>query len=161
MPDALDGFDRKILQLVQRDCHMKAELIAEAVGLSASAVQRRLKRMRTDKIITAEIAVVDRKAIGRPMTFVAGLEIERENYSALAKFRAWADKQDEIQQAYYVTGSTDIILIISAEDVEAYDAISASIMMHHPQIRRINTNVVLNVLKLGLFLPVESEVPGD
>jgi len=159
MPDPLDSFDRKILRLVQRDSHMKAELIAEAVGLSASAVQRRLKRMRADQIITAEIAVVDRKAIGRSMTFVAGLEIERENYTALAKFRRWADKQDEIQQAYYVTGSTDVILIITAEDVEAYDAISARIMTNHPHIRRINTNVVLSILKLGLFLPVEGDSP--
>jgi Lrp/AsnC family leucine-responsive transcriptional regulator len=157
MPEALDSFDRKILQLVQRNCHMKAELIAEDVGLSASAVQRRLKRMRAEQIITSEIATVDRKAVGRAMTFIAGLEIERENYNALAKFRRWAEKQDDIQQAYYVTGSTDIILIITAPDVETYDAISARIMAHHPQISRINTTVGLNVLQLGLFLPVEDE----
>ncbi len=156
MSEPLDSFDRKILTIMQEDCQMKAELIAEKVGLSTSAVQRRIKRLRQDKIITAEIAVVDRKATGKLMTFLVGLEIERENYVALARFRAWADKQTEIQQAYYVTGLVDVILIIVAEDVEAFDAVSARIMAHNPQVRRMNTNVVLNILKLGLAVPVET-----
>ena len=49
----MDSFDRKILALVQRDCQLKAEAIAEEVGLSTSAVQRRLRQLRTDKVITA------------------------------------------------------------------------------------------------------------
>ncbi|MCB8876481.1 Lrp/AsnC family transcriptional regulator [Acidisoma silvae] len=156
MSEPLDSFDCKILNILQEDCQLKAEQIAEQVSLSTSAVQRRIKRLRQDKIITAEIAVVDRKAAGKLMTFVVGLEIERENYTALARFRVWAEKQTEIQQAYYVTGSVDVILIIVAEDVEAFDAVSARIMAHNPQVRRMNTNVVLNILKLGLTVPVEA-----
>lgn len=156
MSEPLDSFDCKILNILQSDCQLKAEQIAEQVGLSTSAVQRRIKRLRQDKIITAEIAVVDRKAAGKLMTFVVGLEIERENYTALARFRSWAEKQPEIQQAYYVTGSVDVIVIIVAEDVEAFDAASARLMEHNPQVRRMTTNVVLNILKLGLNVPLES-----
>ncbi len=155
MTETLDQFDRSILDIVQRDCQLKAEAIADRVGLSASAVQRRLKRMREEKVITAEIALVDRKVAGNPMTFIAGMEIERENYDALAKFRLWADKQDHIQQVYYVTGSVDLIAIITAQDVGQYDEITATIMAHNPQIKRIHTNVVLKDVKLGLFVPVE------
>ena len=46
MDASLDLFDRKILALVQRDCQMNAEVIAQEVGLSASAVQRRLPSRR-------------------------------------------------------------------------------------------------------------------
>ncbi|MBN3788471.1 Lrp/AsnC family transcriptional regulator [Burkholderia sp. Ac-20353] len=159
MTDALDAFDRKILNIVQRDCTATADTIAERIGLSTSAVQKRLKRMRTDKIISAEIAVVDRAAVGRPMTFIAAMEIERENYETIAKFREWAKSQDEIQQIYYVTGSVDLIAIVTARDVEAYDRLSARIMQSNPMIRRINTNVVLSPIKVGLFVPVEKD--GD
>ncbi|WP_423369596.1 Lrp/AsnC family transcriptional regulator [Burkholderia sp. LMG 32019] len=159
MTDALDAFDRKILTIVQRDCTATADTIAERIGLSTSAVQKRLKRMRTEKIISAEIAVVDRAAVGRPMTFIAAIEIERENYETIAKFRDWSKSHDEIQQIYYVTGSVDLIAIITASDVEAYDRLSARIMQSNPMIRRINTNVVLNPLKIGLFVPVEKD--GD
>ena len=100
MTDALDSFDRKILNIVQRDCTATADAIAERIGLSTSAVQKRLKRMRTEKIISSEIAVVDRAAVGRPMTFIAAIEIERENYETVARFREWSKAHDEIQQIY-------------------------------------------------------------
>ena len=46
MAPALDDFDRRILDLVQRDNRLTIEAIGERVGLSATAVQRRLKRLR-------------------------------------------------------------------------------------------------------------------
>ncbi|MCB8879039.1 Lrp/AsnC family transcriptional regulator [Acidisoma cellulosilytica] len=155
MADPIDGFDRKILRLIQHDCHLKAEAIAEAVGLSASAVQRRLKRLRSDAVIAAEVAVLDRNRTGPLMTFIAGVEIERDNYDALPKFRLWLAKQQSIQQAYYVTGPIDVILIILAQDIDAFDSLCSRMMAQNPQIRRINTNVVLNVVKLGLNLPID------
>lgn len=155
MADPLDLFDRKILALIQQDCHQKADLIAEKVGLSPSAVQRRIKRLRAERVIVAEVAVLDRRAVGRLMTFIVGLEIERENYTALAHFRRWVSAQPEIQQAYYVTGQVDLMLVIVAEDVEAFDRVAARIMENNPQIRRMTTNVVLEPLKLGLDLPVD------
>lgn len=151
----MDDFDRKILAIVQRDCQLKAEAIAAQVGLSASAVQRRLRQLRADKVITSEIAVVDRKAVGRLMTFVAGLEIERENYDALSRFRQWAQAQDHIQQVYYVTGPVDLIAIITARDVEQYDEFSAEMMRENKQIRRMTTHVVLKDVKVGLLVPVD------
>ncbi|QCJ01021.1 Lrp/AsnC family transcriptional regulator [Agrobacterium larrymoorei] len=154
MGEPLDAFDKHILRIVQCDCQLKAETIAGMVGLSASAVQRRLKRMRETRVISSEIAVIDRKSVGNPMTFITGMEIERENYDALSKFRLWAEQQQNIQQIYYVTGAVDLIAIISADDVSQYDDITAHIMSENPQIKRIHTNVVLKELKVGLFLPV-------
>ena len=152
--EKLDHFDRDILQLVQRNCQLTAETIADDVGLSTSAVQRRLKRLREEGIIKAEVAIVERKATGTPMVFIVGMEIERDNYDALAKFRLWAEKQDHIQQVYYVTGAVDLIAIVTARDVEHYDDIAALIMAENPQIRRMHTNVVLRDVKLGLFVPL-------
>lgn len=40
----LDTFDAKILNIIQKNSRVQAEEIAEQVGLSASAVQRRLKK---------------------------------------------------------------------------------------------------------------------
>ncbi|OCJ08507.1 AsnC family transcriptional regulator [Rhizobium sp. AC27/96] len=159
--ERLDRFDRDILDIAQRNCQLTAETIAEEVGLSTSAVQRRLKRLREEGIIKAEVAVVDRKTTGTPMVFITGMEIDRDNYDALAKFRLWAEKQDHIQQVYYVTGAVDLIAIITARDVEHYDDIAAVIMTENPQIRRMHTNVVLRDVKLGLFVPLADGGDAD
>ena len=46
MPSILDRFDLKLLDLVQRDNRLTGETLGDRVGLSATAVQRRLKRLR-------------------------------------------------------------------------------------------------------------------
>jgi Lrp/AsnC family leucine-responsive transcriptional regulator len=69
----LDRFDRQLLNLVQQDSAQTAERLAEQVGLSPSAIQRRLKRMREQGIILRDIAVVEPRAVGRPTFFVVSL----------------------------------------------------------------------------------------
>jgi Lrp/AsnC family leucine-responsive transcriptional regulator len=155
MDSDLDVFDRKNLDLVQKDCQLNAEVIAEAVGLSASAVQRRLRRMRQDKTISAEVAVVDPQAVGNTMHFLAGLEI-KDNYEALPRIRQWSLGEPAVQQVYYVTGSFDIMMVVVASDVKAYDALSARLMAHIPQVVRMTTHVVIDTMKQSLFVPVSS-----
>jgi Lrp/AsnC family leucine-responsive transcriptional regulator len=155
-PKPIDEFDRKILDIVQRDCQLKAEAVAAQVGLSATAVLRRLRRLREQGVIQAEVAVLDRQSVGNSLTLVVGLEIERDNYPALANFRAWAEKVDAIQQVYYVTGQMDLMLVVMARSMAEYDALCARLMADNPVIRRMNTHVVIDAMKLGLQVPVET-----
>lgn len=158
MDPSLDLFDRKILALVQRDCQMNAEVIAQEVGLSASAVQRRLRRMRSDKVISAEVAVVNPQAVGGVMSFLAGLEV-KDNYEALPRIRSWSQGEPSVQQVYYVTGTFDIMMVIVARDVKAYDALAARLMSDIPQITRMTTHVVIDTMKNSLYVPVDTS--GD
>lgn len=154
MAHALDPFDRKILAIVQQDCTRKAEAIAAEVGLSTSAVQRRLRALRASGVIRAEVALLDPEVTGAQITFIAGLEVERENYAALQQLRRWAEARPEVQQLYYVTGSVDLVAIILARDVGAYDGVTADLMRDNPLVRRITTNVVLQAVKLGQAVPL-------
>ena len=61
----IDSFDRKILEIIQVSNRTTSDQIAEQVGLSPAAVQRRMKRMREQNIIKADIAVINPKAVGR------------------------------------------------------------------------------------------------
>ncbi len=63
-------------------------------------------------------------------------------------------KQAHIQQVYYVTGSVDLVAIITARDVGQYDEITANLMSENPQIKSIHTNVVLKDIKVGMFVPI-------
>lgn len=155
----LDRFDRQLLNLVQEDAAQTAERLAEQVGLSPSAIQRRLKRMREQGVITRDVAVVDPREIGRPTFFVVSLEIERERPELLAQLREWLSRRAEVQQAYYVTGETDFVIIMTARDTEAFDAMMSRLVQENPNVRRFTTNVVLNLLKQGLSIPVPLDEP--
>jgi len=150
----LDRFDRQLLNLVQEDSAQTAERLAEQVGLSPSAIQRRLKRLREQRVIVRDGAIVDPREVGRPTFFVVSLEVERERPELMAQLRAWLGHCAEVQQAFYVTGETDFVLIVTARDTEAFDAMMSRLVSENPNVRRFTTNVVLNLLKQGLSIPV-------
>jgi len=157
MADQLDSFDRRLLDRVQRNADLSAEAIGQEIGLSGSAVLRRLKRLKAAGVIQAEVALVDPAKVGKPTFFIVALEVERERPELMSRLRQWLGNEDQVQQAFYVTGSADFILVITARDVESYDALMTRLMADNPNVRRFTTNVALGVSKRGVFVPVEAD----
>jgi Lrp/AsnC family leucine-responsive transcriptional regulator len=150
----LDRFDRQLLNLVQDDAGQTAERLAEQIGLSPSAIQRRLKRLREERVIQREIAVLDAKQVGSPTSFVVSLQVERERPELLAQLRQWLAAEPRVQQAFYVTGEADFVLVVTAPSTEAYDALMSRMMAENPNVKRFITNVALGTVKRGLTIPV-------
>jgi DNA-binding Lrp family transcriptional regulator len=153
----LDPFDRQILNLVQEDSSRTAEQLSEQVPLSPSAIQRRIRRMRAERVIERDTAVVDPAKVGRPTFFIVSLQVERERPELLAQLRLWLAEQVHVQQAFYVTGEADFVLVITAPDTETYDALMARMVSENANVRRFTTNVALSLVKRGLTIPVPTE----
>lgn len=150
----LDRFDRQLLNLVQADAGQTAEQLAEQVALSPSAIQRRLRRLREQGVIVRDAAIVDPRRIGRPTFFIVSLQVERERPELLAQLRTWLAAQEHVQQAFYVTGEADFVLVITAPDTETYDSLMSRMVGENPNVKRFTTNVALSVVKRGLTIPV-------
>jgi len=153
----LDRFDRQLLNLVQQDSSLAAGRLAEQVALSPSAIQRRLRRMREQGVIMRDAAVLDPAKIGRPNFFIVSLEVERERPELLAQLRSWLNEQEQIQQAFYVTGEVDFVLIVTAPHMEAFEALMSRLLQENANVKRYTTNVALGLVKRGLSIPVPLE----
>jgi Lrp/AsnC family leucine-responsive transcriptional regulator len=153
----LDRFDRQLLNLVQADASRTADQLSEHVALSPSAIQRRLRRLKNDGVIIRETAIVDPRHVGRPTFFVVSVQVERERPELLARLRAWLADQDEVQQAFYVTGEADFILVIAAPNTEAFDGLMAAMVADNPNVQRFTTNVALSIVKRSLFVPIATD----
>src|SRR5438067_1040157 len=116
-----DALDRKILALYQHDTRAPAESIGKAVGLSAAAVQRRLKRMREDGVIVAEIAQIAPERVGYPLTCIVGVRLEREGRAENRRFKEKMSRQRQVQQCYSVTGDVDYLLVVLARDIAQFE----------------------------------------
>lgn len=151
----LDRFDLSILERYQRDTQLPAKTIGDAIGLSAAAVQRRLKRLREDGVIERECALLAPKALGMMVTCVVSVDLDREGSVDLERFRRDMLRRGEVQQCYYVTGQTDFVLIVLAPDMEAYDAFTREALMANSNVRSFTTHVVLERVKVSLDVPVD------
>ena len=100
MSDLIDSLDRKLLAELQEDASLTSDKLAERVGLSASAIHRRVRRLEKAGIIERRIAVVDPIKAGRGALFLAGVEVERERPELVQRLRAWIHGESAVQQAY-------------------------------------------------------------
>ena len=149
----IDNFDRNILEIVQQSNRTTSDQIAEQVGLSPAAVQRRLKRMREQNLIQADISVVTPKAIGRAVTLIVQVSLERERADLMDAFKKAMKNNKAVQQCYYVTGSSDFILIVTAADMEDYERFTRDAFFDNANVRSFQTNVVMDRVKVGLSVP--------
>lgn len=150
----LDPLDHAILNRLQHDSRTTAEVIGTQVGLSAAAVQRRIKRLREAGVIGREVAVLDPDSVGVPMTFVVLVEMERERAEVLDAFRKHAVTDPCVQQCYYVTGSADFVLIVLCRDMTAFEAFTRRMFFDNDEVRHFTTSVVMDRVKVGLTVPL-------
>lgn len=152
----MDRIDRKILALYQTDTRRIAESIGSEVGLSAAAVQRRLKRLRASGAIRNEIAVLDARAAGVPVLCIVLLTMAPRPRPAahLDRFREEMRLLPEIQQCYQVTGTSDLVLVITAESLEDFGEFVHRKFEANENVSRFESFVVIDRVKVGLSLPV-------
>ncbi len=147
--------DVAILSCLQADARTIAESIGAKVGLSAAAVQRRIKRLRETGVIEREVAVLSPQALGLSMTFVVMVEMERESLAVLDGFRRQVLADDNVQQCYYVTGNADFVLVVTCRDMAGFEAFTRRMFFDNPNVRHFTTSVAMDRVKTGLTLPLE------
>ena len=151
---ALDSFDLAILDILQRDNTVPQRLIAQAVHLSAPAVQRRIQRLRETGVIRAEAAQLDAAKVGRPLTLLVEVHVHDEHPRRTAGLHARIAAEPAVQQCYAITGEADYLLVVTAASMADYDALAERLLRGDDNVRRFRTSVALGCLKLGLQLPV-------
>lgn len=72
----------------------------------------------------------------------------------IAGLRRWIADQPAIQEAWYVTGDIDYILIVSAKDIDEYESLMTTMVEDNKNVKRFTTRVALGTLKRGLALPL-------
>ena len=75
--ETLDKLDRQILNALQTDGRATYEQIAEQVGLSASAVLRRVKRLEDSGVIDRYVALVKPESVGLALTAYLNVRLEK------------------------------------------------------------------------------------
>ena len=151
----IDTADRIILSHMQEDATISLEQLSLACNLSVASVQRRLKRLRTNKVIERECAIVNPEALDFNMMFVITVELERERLDQLDEFRRITRTESQVQQCYYVTGEADFVLICIAKNMADFEELTHRLFFENSNVRRFRTSVVMDRSKSGSLIPTD------
>ena len=141
----LDGLDRKILNAVQSDNQRSHASIGEDIGLSSSAVRRRLSALRQSGVIAQDVSILAQTGLG--VRLIVTVSFGEESVEAYEAFDRQIAETKEIQQAYHVAGSDDYVLIVHGPSLEWYEDWAKSAFMSNAAIRRYDTTVVWSCKK--------------
>ncbi len=110
----MQPIDRKIVALLIEDARRSYDDIGQQVALSASAVKRRVDRLRRDGAIRGFTAVIDHAALGTATE--ALLELFYAPGTLLDEVAATLRSHPEVVEAWSVTGEADAIARVRTAD---------------------------------------------
>jgi Lrp/AsnC family leucine-responsive transcriptional regulator len=159
----MDAFDRHLLRLLQRDNRQSHDVLGEQVGLSPTAVRRRLQRLRESGVIRADVALLDASRVG--ITVITSIRFEKESTATYDAFKRRMKGAPAIAQCYTVTGDVDVILIGHFPDLAAYEQWMADELLTDPAVARSTANVVYRTVKfetaIALPEPGNNSAPAE
>jgi Lrp/AsnC family transcriptional regulator, leucine-responsive regulatory protein len=143
----LDRVDRRILQLLQADGRIANLKLAEAVGLSPTAVLARVQRLTRDGYILGYEARLNPLKLGAGMLVFVEVLLDRTTPNVFEAFKAAVQVHDEILECHMVAGGFDYLLKTRMRDMQAYREFAGTVLWQLPGIRETKTYAVMEEVK--------------
>lgn len=152
----MDDIDRIILDRLQDDGAQTYAEIGIAAGLSPSAVNDRLKRLRTEGVIRRMTAVIDPAAIG--LSLLAFVLVAVNEPQGEARFRAAMKAAPEVLECHHLTGDFSYLLKLRLRDTAHLEHFLMDRLKPLAGIARTHTVIALSSVKESHVL--SASLPG-
>lgn len=150
----LDRTDKRILSLLQRDARLTSAQLGDKLALSPSQAGRRRQRLEEAGIITRAEAKLDPAKLG--LTVQAFVQVQLGSHGAqnARDFATLIAGQSQIVSAFTMTGEADYLLRVWAADLAALNSLIHDVLLAHPAVARVHSQIVMDQLKPDAPLPV-------
>lgn len=143
----LDQIDRHLLSVLQHDARLTLGALAERVGLSLSACQRRIKRLENANVIEGYSAWVDPVQLGLRVVAFVRIELEKQGGPERAAFEAAVRALPLIVECHLLAGRGAYLLRVATEDLETFESTIAPKLAALPHAGRITAEFSGGVVK--------------
>ena len=150
----IDQTDRRILEILQSEPGINASEVGERIGLSQSAVWRRIQSLREEGVIHDQPVKLDREKVGLNTMVFAHVKLTSHGRSNIADFSAAVRQYPEVLDCYLVLGNVDFLLRVVTEDIKAYEQFFFEKLSQLPGIQEVNSSIVLSDVKHTTVLPI-------
>src|SRR5471032_2360195 len=149
-----DAATIKILAELQRNSSLSLNDLAERIGMSATPCWRRQKELEEKDVITRYVAIVDRTKVGLAQCCLLHISLTRHDSAVVATFESEMRLRPEVMECYEVTGSSDYMVKLVVQDMNAYHDFLHNVLLKLPGVSQVNTSVALREVKYETALPL-------
>ncbi|HUP67152.1 MAG TPA: Lrp/AsnC family transcriptional regulator [Sphingomicrobium sp.] len=151
----IDSFDIRLLNLIQHNNLAGAAELAKHVPLSASAITRRLRRLRDKGIIARDIALLSPHLLQSRVRALVLLQLQEHSETALGDLRNSLGKAEQVQSCFEISGGFDVAVMVIARDLAAFNEFADEAFARNPAVRRYESSFIKKEIKNLPLVPLD------
>ena len=151
-----DRFDIALLNLLQANARATADELAVEVPLSPSAIARRLRRLRRDGVVAADVALLAEDVT--PDRVLAVILVQLHDHDPSGSYARLRDRlvaAPEVQLFLEISGSFDLSLLVVTRGLDEFNRFVDTQVAPDPAVRRYETTFVKKRLKLAPIVTLD------
>lgn len=143
----LDRLDLRILAALQADGRITNLKLAEAVGLSPTAVLARVQRLTREGYILGYEARLNPRKLGAGMLVFVEILLDRTTHNVFDAFKAAVQVHPQVMECHMVAGGFDYLLKTRCADMNDYRRFAGNVLWQLPGVRETRTYAVMEEVK--------------
>lgn len=151
----LDKIDRKLLSLLQTDCTLSLQALADAVNLTATPCWKRLKRLEDDGILLGRVALLDAEKLGLGLTAFVLIKTQHHSSEWYSRFVNEVSQMPEVLGFWRMAGEYDYLMRVQVADMKRYDDFYKSLVNRVPGLSDVTSSFAMEQIKYTTALPIE------
>ncbi|MBS3054735.1 MAG: Lrp/AsnC family transcriptional regulator [Candidatus Aenigmarchaeota archaeon] len=143
----IDKKDENILSVLRKNARLSMQALSKKLNMPTTTVYNRIKKLEEDGVIEQYTVKVNEQKAGKTITAYIGIVF---NYDELKKngitqhdIAKQCREKENVQLADVITGGNDMIIKVTARDVNEMDKFVTSYIQNFPGVERTNTMIVL------------------
>lgn len=149
----LDETDKKLLAALQSNAHLTAQDLSERLNMSASQAGRRRQRLEAKGYISGYRAHLDADKLGLSVQAFVQVQLGTHGPEQAQSFARLIALQSDVTSAWTLTGDADYLLRVYCCDLSALNSLIHDIILPHPAVARVQSQIVMDQLKKDAPLP--------
>jgi len=151
----LDKIDRKLLSLLQQDCTLSLQALADAVNLTTTPCWKRLKKLEDDKVLLSKVALLDAEKLGLGLTAFVLIKTQHHSsewYNQLVKV---VTELPEVLGVWRMAGEYDYLMQVQVADMKRYDDFYKRLVSRVPGLSDVTSSFAMEQIKHTTALPID------
>jgi DNA-binding Lrp family transcriptional regulator len=153
----LDRIDLRILRELQKDGRMTNVDLAQRVGISAPPCLRRVRALEEAGFIRGYHADIAADKLGFGITVFTFVSLNNHAEIDLWNFAKLAEGWPQVRECYMMTGDSDFIIKIVAEDWEAFQKFLTHDLASAPNVAHVKSAPAMQRTKFDPGVPIDDK----
>ncbi|WP_312985395.1 Lrp/AsnC family transcriptional regulator [Atlantibacter sp.] len=151
----IDKIDRKLLSLLQNDCTLSLQALADAVNLTTTPCWKRLKRLEDDGIIQGRVALLDPEKLNLGLTAFVLIKTQHHSSEWYSQFVAVVSQMPEVLGFWRMAGEYDYLMRVQVADMKRFDDFYKRLVNRVPGLSDVTSSFAMEQIKYTTALPLD------